>query len=368
MVKLVHCADIHLDGQFTVGDVRDAESRYTELCSSFTSLIMHARQTNARLFLIAGDLFDEKYVSRSTMEMVIREMSGFSSCRFFISPGEGDPYHSKSPYKQLKWPSNVHIFKTNELSCVELPELGVDVYGYAFMEGTQSFNPFAGKHPQRADRLNILLGHGDTTSPSSKYCPITKQDLEFSGFDYIALGHSHDATGVLTVGRSFVSYPGCLEGHGFDEPGYKGAMCGTLDKGRCELTGVRFSKKRYESIELDVSSCASGEQLPELLKSAAKGFKDDTALRIVLTGRLHPDITVFTDELEQKLTGLYFAQIIDNTIPDLDGSALRQDKTLRGVFFRRLEKQLASTDEEERRVAVMALRAGMNALKGRRFE
>ena len=364
MPKIIHCADIHFDSPFVLNDPRNAELRRIEFRSAFTSLMMYAKEYGAKLFLIAGDLFDDKYISKDTANLISREIASYPDCRFFISPGECDPYHSRSPYKQMKWPENVHIFKSNDLAKIEIPELNVDIYGYAFTANTLQVNPFANKKPQNQNRINILIGHGDMSSPDSQYCPITKTDIGRSGFDYAALGHIHTGIGVRELGETFFSYPGCLEGRGFHEPGYGGAMCGEIDKGVCDLKAVKCSKRRYETVKVDISQHVTELQIIEAVRMATANFKDDTALRVELTGILRPGFVFNPRSIEEKFMGFNFIQVRNKTTPYIDANTLRYDKTVRGIFFRKLESKLNSPDAKEREEARLALQYGFNAFIG----
>lgn len=365
MIKLIHCADIHLDSPFALNDLRNAELRRMEIRSTFSSLVMYAKNCGARLFLISGDLFDDAYVSKDTANLILREMASYPDCYFFISPGDKDPYHAKSPYKMMKWSENVHIFKSNDLTKIEILELNADIYGYAFTENTLQINPFANKKPQNQSRINILLGHGDLTG-NPMHCPITPSDIERSGFDYIALGHIHYGTGVKLFGETFFCYPGCLEGRNFDEQerGPKGAMSGELDKNSCDLKGIKFSKRRYETIQVDISQYITELQIIEAIRLATGEFRDDTALRVELTGMLRPEFVFNPVSIEQKFTSFYFMQIKNKTTPYVDANTLRYDKTVRGIFYRRLEERLHSTNEKEREEAKLALQYGLNAFAG----
>jgi len=367
MIKIIHCADVHLDSPFALNDPRNADLRRMELRSSFISLVMYAKNYGARLFLISGDLFDEKYLSKDTINLILKEMSSYPDCYFFISPGESDPYSSKSPYKLMKWSDNVHIFKSADLTRIEIPELNADVYGYAFAGETFDSSPFVNKKPQNANRINILVGHGEllleqeTARSRAEICPIKAADIGRSGFDYIALGHLHAGTGVQKLGETFFSYPGCLSGRGFDEPEYKGAMRGEIDKGKCDLKGVKFSRIRYETIQVDISQYITENQIVEAIRLAADEYQDDTALRVELTGTLRPEFTFNPSEIEQKFTKFYYLQVKNKTVPYINTGALRYDKTVRGIFYRRLESKLNSKNEKERTEAQLALQYALNA-------
>ena len=360
MIKIVHCADVHLDSPFIVGNPRDAGLKRMELRSTFTSFIMSAKNYGARLVLISGDLFDDSYISKDTANLLQREMASFSECRFFISPGDSDPYHSKSPYKMMKWSDNVHIFKSNDMTRIEVPELNLDVYGYAFTDKTLQTNPFTNRKPQNPSRINILVGHGDTMR-GSLYCPISAGDIERSGFDYVALGHLHETTGIIQIGESYLAYPGCLEGKNFEETGTKGAIVGEVEKSSCELKGVRYSKRKYEVIEIDISQYITETQIMDAIQIAIVNFGEETALRIVLTGTVRPNFAFNPVELEKRIEGLHFVQILNKTRPYVDIEVLRRDRTVKGIFYRRLEEMLNSSDEKEREKAKATLRYGLNA-------
>jgi len=354
---------VHFDSPFALNDPRNVELRRMEFRSAFSSLVMYAKNWGARLFLIAGDLFDDEYISKETANLISREIASYPDCRFFISPGESDYYHPKSPYKLIKWPDNAHIFKSNDLTKIEIPELNTDIYGYAFTEPSLRVNPFANKKPQNQERINILVGHGDMYLSDSQVCPITQNDVGRSGFDYIALGHLHHSSGVLKVSGTYFSYPGCLEGRGFHEPGYKGAMFGEVGKGICDIKAQRFSKRRYQVIEVDISQLVTELQIIEAIKTAAN-FMDDTALRVELTGTLRPGFVLNTYSIEEKFAGFNFIQVKNRTVPYIDVNTLKYDRSVKGIFFRKLESKLNSKNEKEREEARLALQYGFNAFIG----
>jgi DNA repair exonuclease len=365
MPKIIHCADVHLDAPFTLSNAEQSEKRRTELRSTFTSLVMYAKTVGTELFLISGDLFDDTYITKDTAELLYREFSSFPDCHFFITPGNHDYFHERSPYRILKWPSNVHIFTDCGVNYFEITEKNTRVYGYAFTSGTMTHNPYANFIVPENGMVNLLLAHGDIDSPFSPYCPIMKSDLEKSGFDYIALGHIHEASGILTAGNSTYAYSGCLEGRGFDELGYKGAVAGTVDLGKVALKGVRFSKKRYEKATVDLTGTVSAEDAYEKIADVCSTFTDDTALRIILNGIVSPDFSVDKTTLRTKLPKPFYLELKDETLPILDFEYLKKDETLLGTYFRKLEPYFHSESTEERKRAALALKYGLCAMNGK---
>ena len=184
----------------------EAERRRTELRGAFTSAVLFAKSRHADIFIISGDLFDGELVTRDTCELLRSQFESFPECRFFISPGNHDPYNDASVYRHMDFPSNVHVFGP-EKERVRLDGLGVDVYGFGFTQKTCISSPVAGYPALDGERINILVCHGDTSSPLSPNGPVTKAEIAASGFDYIALGHIHAPSGVLKEGRHILCLP-----------------------------------------------------------------------------------------------------------------------------------------------------------------
>jgi len=366
MARIFHCADIHLDSPFSLFSPNEAERRRTELRAAFTSALIFARNQKTELFFISGDLFDCEYVTRDTKEMLINEFSKMPECRFFIAPGNHDPYNSSSPYKTIEFPSNVHVFTENR-EVVSIDELGVDVYGVGFHSSVYRTSPVAGFTIKDKSRINILVCHGDITSPMSDSGPITKNEIAASGFDYIALGHIHKASGVLNENGVYYAYPGCIEGRGFDETGYKGALYGIIEKGRVELQQHIFSKRRYEIVTIDLDGVADKMQALERIRSKIRTYTEDTALRIILTGSVSEGFVISANEIGRGCEYPYYIEIKDQTTVAPDFSELEKSTTLKGVFYRKMTEYMQEQPpaSEEYFIALRALKYGLCALDDR---
>lgn len=360
-VKIFHCADLHLDTPFSLSPLK-AEKRNAELRVAFSNAISYAKDREVDLFFIAGDLFDSRFVTIETAEWVIGEISKLGKCRFFITPGNHDPFTEESPYNLLSWSSNVTIFK--EKQRVEIPELGVDVYGCGFVSNSMLDSPITGYPELNNDRINILVCHGDVGMPISKDGPIMFSDIEKSGFDYIALGHIHQSDGVNVLGKTSYAYSGCVEGRGFDELGYKGALFGTVSKGEVSLKGIRLSQKRFEIARINMDPYASKLELIETIKKNIKAFGSDTALRIVLEGEMPEGIIITEKDIDNLSSKPHYMEIVDNTYPHTELGDVENVMTLRGVFYSMMKEYIES-NEEDREIALKALRYGLSALADR---
>lgn len=365
MIKLLHCADIHLDSPFTSENVVKSEIRRNELRNTFISIVSYAKQNQADFVLIAGDLFDSDFVTKETVEMLVNEFENAPDCRFIISPGNHDPYTDNSVYNRVVFPDNVYIFNKDVLSYFTFDEIGVNVYGYAFTKSELNHNPFAGRQPHDTDMINILCVHGDLTS-GSKTAPITKSEIRNSGFDYIALGHIHNSNGIMQEGNVRYAYSGCPEGRDFGEIGYKGALWIEMDKFNFTHEKIRFSKRRYESDRINITGCSDMSDVISVItqRIAENGYGDDTILRIYLDGDVNPELKISKSLIKDKIKNLFDIVIIDNTSPFYDYNYLKDDPTIRGVFFNKMLPLLQNSTQEERDIAIKALHYGLSAISG----
>ena len=366
MAKIFHCADIHLDSPFSLFSPREAEKRRTELRAAFTSALMYAREKKADIFIISGDLFDSEYVTRDTRELLLREFTKCGDMKIFISPGNHDPYTPGSVYDTTEFPENVHVFK-GEREVVRLDELGVDIYGFGFTSRNCLSSTVAGWSIRDKSRVNILVTHGDLIGSDGTNGPITKRDIAESGFDYIALGHVHKPTGLLNENGVYYAYPGCIEGRGFDETGYHGALFGTIEKGSVDMQPKRFSKSRYEWIRVDLSGVREKMEALDVIRDAIRTYTDDTALRITLTGELKSAFVILPNEIGRGCEYPYYVELIDETFVEPDIGELEQSNTLKGVFVRKMKERLdaADKDSDEYKSLLLAMKYGIAALEDR---
>lgn len=372
MIKILHFADVHLDSPFSLCDVKHSEQRRNELRAAFTSVMTYVRTGGIKYVLIPGDLFDYRFVTRETVDLVLREFEANKETKFIIAPGNHDPYSSDSVWAAISFPENVYIFDSAELSVIEFPQDGVDVYGYAFTSLSLEVCPIAGKHVAHPDRINLLVGHADTSSAISKYCPMSERDIAAFGADYTALGHVHNADGLHTLpGGAVYAYSGCLEGRSFDECGHKGAILIDVSRDEAGAKKVnprpyRFSHRRYMIENIDISTAASADDVLDLIKDriAEKRYGEDTTLRVILTGTTAPHVLPDTASISEQLTSLYGIEILDRSLPLYDDEFLRSDISIRGEFYRTMLPKLTNGTPRERETAAWALRYGLSALAG----
>ncbi len=82
--------------------------------------------------------------------------------------------------------------------------MGAVVYGSAFTSLYRMDSPLAGFHAQEEDLAAFGCFHGDLSSAHSRYGPITHNEIAASGLHYLALGHSHSASGLKRAGENLL--------------------------------------------------------------------------------------------------------------------------------------------------------------------
>lgn len=370
MIKILHTADIHLDSPFSLYDVKKSAARKAEMRGTFTSLMLYAKTEKYDIMIISGDLFDTGFATSETLELVADQFRQNPKCRFVIAPGNHDPFDLKSPYRKVDFPDNVYIFTSDEVTKFSFDDIGVDVYGWAFTDSVKATNPLKrGTINLDKNKYNILAVHADFTNGPSENCPISERDIAASGFDYVALGHIHMGGEIHQAGNTYYAYSGCLEGRSFDECGPKGVIVLKIEdiQNRAVKFGQKkFSKRRYEKTELDISGNEDSSAIHEMIRQYILKNKlgEDTLLRVKLYGVVSPKFKPDLNILNDKSLGVFYFELVDATSPTLDYKELMNDISIRGAFFRELLPMLNSEDEEERKKAADALRYGLSALEG----
>ena len=359
MLTFLHGADFHLDSPFRSLSPDQATERRQEQRQLLTRLAHTAKETQAQLIFLAGDLFDSQRVRPETLELLHDTLEEVEA-QVFIAPGNHDPYTAASPYARLTWPSHVHIFSSPYPERVELPHLGAVVYGSAFLSPHRVDSPLLDLQAREEGLVSFGCFHGDTSTPFSRYGPITQEEIARSGLDYLALGHIHTASGLLRSGNTQYAWPGCPEGRGFDETGEKGIYLGQTDGTHCQLDFLPLAHRRYHQSDLDIT----GQDPDQALRTFLAQADPQDILRICLTGERQETLDL------AALTALaapqaYHVTLKDETFLPQALWARKEEDTLTGLFLRTMAGKIAEASPEERPFLERALRFGLAALEGR---
>ncbi len=368
-MKILHTGDLHLDSPFSTSSIINADKRRRQQRQTLGRIFDLAEKEGCDMLLIAGDLFDEKYVTPET-EKYILTLFAEASFPIVISPGNHDPYVSGSFYKSGAFSDNVYIFSSNELQCFDFPELAIRVYGYAFTSSKMTSSPLAYRAPaDKCEYTSLLCAHGELSVPMSSYCPLQIGDILSLGVSYAALGHIHKASSEGTAASPYIRYCGFAEGRSYDECGDGGVFIVDIKDGMPPaVTRHTVSTEKYEITEIDISACTERSEVIEKISLAAKHISagKGTHLRVRLTGNAESALIPEEKELLRYTdNNILSVQIKNLTVPVEDTASLSQDISLRGAFYNTLLSGLTHEDIHERERCLLALKIGLAAIDGR---
>ncbi len=369
-MKILHTADLHLDSPFAGTPVFSADDRRESQRRVLSKIFAVAEEESCDLILIAGDLFDSKYVTPETEALCLR-LFAQSSCPVILAPGNHDPYVEGGFYARADLPEQVYVFTSASLQCYEFPNLKTKVYGYAFTSAALADRPLAAGTPEPGDRgFRLLCAHADLSSPVSRYAPLTEGDAVRMGLDYCALGHIHNPPEPVLRGRTLLRYCGTPQGRSYDEPGNGQVLIVTLEEGQLpQVREIEVCEDRYEKKTVELDGAADREEVAVRIREAIRSLPKakETHLRLILTGAIPPELTDGLEEREDLASDVAELELVDQTVPFADGAYLERDGTIKGAFYRTLYPKLTDADPQVRERAMKALQIGLAALDGRRI-
>lgn len=368
-IKILHCSDLHLCAELSFLKNK-AKSRRLEVLNTLQNIVNTCHMQNIELLLIAGDMFDSNHIDSATLSAVKGMFASIPDVIVAIVAGNHDYYAVDSPYSDDDWPSNVVIFYNN-FSKKEFPEKKLRLCGSSFICSYQEQSNINISAPDD-DMINILVYHGDivTENQLSRYNPLTVRQIEKSGFDYIALGHIHTASQVLKAGKTSYAYCGTPDGNGFDETGKKGVYIGYVYKGHTDLVFCETSSRIYENVNFDISSLTSNSQISKaILRKLETNYGENyqnNLYKITLTGKFPDGFSPNSKAISLELMeNVYYASVINSSVPDVDIEILASDFSLKGLFAKKMLAKIKSCESQtDKKIYENALYIGLKAFDG----
>ncbi len=361
-MKFVHIADMHFDSPFinlsdreTLGDIRRLEQR-----KAFKKVIEYIKQNNIKYLFIVGDLYDHKYIKKTTIEYINNLFREIPETQVFIAPGNHDPIIKNSYYNQFNWNKNVKIFNS-KIEKVETEE--ANIYGFGFSDfyctdsGIENFNI------EESNKINILEIHGTIDGSNiedKQYNAISKKMLLEKGFDYIAMGHIHKKFYNTDLEQKIV-YPGSTISLGFDEIGEHGMIVGNIEKGKVELEFIPLDEEEFIEKEIEVTDLISKEELIEKVNDL--DIKNNQYIKIILKGSRKFEINTY--EIIKLVENERIIKIKDKTNLFNDLEKMSNSNTLKGLFIQKMLQKLKEENiTEESKVEIeKAIEVGLEALE-----
>lgn len=181
-LRILHTSDLHL-GEETYG------------CDRLEALVEAATGINVHLVIVAGDLFESNRVSDNAVSFILQQLYRFQ-VPVILLPGNHDCLVNDSIYRRESFSKpvdSIQVFKDLNGETFSFPELDAAVWGRPLGDYAGDLHPLAGIPPRSSERWQIAVVHGwfADISPSLKRFsfPITEEEVDNCGRDYVALGH-----------------------------------------------------------------------------------------------------------------------------------------------------------------------------------
>jgi DNA repair exonuclease SbcCD nuclease subunit len=332
-IKIIHIADVHVGMSFATASFGSAlgKERRREIKETTIRVIERCETQEVDVLLIAGDLFEETYVTLSELMDLNHHFSKLTKTKVCIGAGNHDPIIDRNAYFNLvDWCEQVHIFST-KMSSFNLEAIKTKIYSFSW---NQKYLPAFKTDVLEAldsEYTNILMLHGDVYQQND-YLTIDPALIKPYGFDYLALGHIHKYDFI----EPWVAYPGSLEPLDFSETGSHGLIEGTIDESGCHLNFVPFSKREFHVLQVNVEGAVAFEAIKSIALDALKSIPKKDMIRLKLTGLLDANVNLDLEELKAYLqTTYHYIELRDETSPDLNLEQLEKDyeSTLIGAYI-----------------------------------
>jgi len=139
-------------------DTKRSSVRRQDLKDVLASIVDTAKNNKVHMILISGDLYEHKYIRRSTINHVNELFKSIPDIKVVMMPGNHDPYASNSFYQNYSWADNVFIL-CPEKSVFYFEDIDACVFGMGF-ENSNRLEPSMPDITLNKDYYNILMLHG----------------------------------------------------------------------------------------------------------------------------------------------------------------------------------------------------------------
>lgn len=235
--SFIHAADLHLDSPFK--GLRSVPTEIRQLLlnatfQAFDQLCTLAIEQKVSFIVISGDLFDEADRSLQAQLHFIKRYQQLAEhgIALYIIHGNHDPLGGHRT--ALAYPSNVHVFASDEVSVKKAydtsGQLLAYIYGKSYEQRAETENVALQFKRAEKEGYHIGLYHGNVggSAEHDNYAPCKLSDLLMADMDYWALGHIHKRQ--ILCEQPYVVYAGNTQGRHVLEAGDKGCYLVSVDR------------------------------------------------------------------------------------------------------------------------------------------
>ncbi|HET7704061.1 MAG TPA: metallophosphoesterase [Candidatus Limnocylindrales bacterium] len=361
MLRLLHTADVHLGARHSDLGEQAAAQRERQF-AAFRSAVDLAIGEQVDVVLIAGDLFDSNTQPRRSVERVAAELKRLAGAkiRTVVIPGTHDVYDRASIYRVHDLAALAGSTEDDDLVTVLTPDrpsvhlaaCDVVIHGPVFATKRAPHSPLRDLRVRPGDGATWHVGmvHGSLAIPDRTdrdEVVVTREEIQATGLDYLALGHWHSAQGGR-AGSTTYAYAGAPEPVAVTQDGAGKVLLVTLDE-RGGARTVTIDEKvvgrtRFRKLDIDAAG-VSGQ--PALVARIGSEADPDLVLDVRLTGVRPDELDLSIDEIEEQLKGRFLkVRLRDHSVPALTEGTLPSPDTIPGAFIRNVEGRIAELEAE----------------------
>jgi len=369
-MKIIHCADLHLDAHMTSLLPQDkAKIRKRELVNAFVRMVEYGAANGVSAIIIAGDMFDTGRILVMTKNYVLGAINGHPNIDFYYLSGNHDSDNFIADLEEK--PANLHIFSKDwtKYQLAGEGRIKVSIYG-AELTSKNADTLCLGLQPDISE-FNIVTLHGQVSESvaGGKAENINLKQLRDKGIDYIALGHIHSYREEALDSRCTWCYCGCLEGRGFDEIGDHGFVLLDIDErtGSYKRSFIKTNSRNISQTEVDISELDSTFKVIDRISRELEKLNPDYSglMRVVLTGKIPLEAEINIQMIEDTFRDRFFFFTVKNqTKLDFQKAVSEYDTSLRGEFIRTVQNDMGISDEDKQEI----LKIGLQGFLGEDFE
>lgn len=356
-ITLLHTADLHLGTAFKDLPPNIGNQRRKDLMQTLGAITDLCNQRQVNLLVIAGDLWQQDYVTRPLVDFVADQFRRIPGTQVVIAPGEADYCWHGSFYPDYPWPANVHVFTRPQLSSIWLPRIKTRVWGVAW-DGPQAPQPDWSLFEPSEQENAVVVCHG-----TAQALNIPQGLLGGDSQIYFALGGGHKQQSIAHNALM----PGSPEPLAFDEPGQHGVLLGKTGSGAFQLEFVPLARRQCITLPFQVSATETLEEQGKKINEMLSALEPQTNLfRLLLMG-VHSQGSWNTNSLRKQMAALFYCRLDDGTEPDYDLATLSREQSsgVVGKFIAAMEQRLQQADDAQRPMLLRARAFGLDALLSR---
>lgn len=343
-MKFIHTADLHLGYKYSSEYSNDTlEILYSNQKKVLSNIIDLGNDKKIDALFIAGDLFDTPKVSEELFSFVKKEFER-ATFKVFIICGNHDPKTADGVFSENYFSENVFVFP-GEITMVEF--MGADIYGFSFTSPHKLDNSLYNFMPKNPEKLNIFLSHGDILK-ESYYNPMSTEDIEKSGIDYLALGHIHLKNDIDKINTTYYGYSGTPQGSTFKETGETFVILGDIEKGFLKYEKIPVCEHTFRELDIILNAPENEEEIISAIRGRISSYNiSKTLFNITLKGFIADGIELDCKKLEDALSHeLLYIKIKSEVRKKYNIELLKTEDSIRGEFVRNTLRELSGEDEE----------------------